>query len=62
MEEFEEAGKHNEWLGGYVKSVKKEVDELEEQIGGIKQEIEKYKELSHDNNREKIVEKLTEEL
>lgn len=29
MNEFEEAGKHNEWLGGYVKTVKKEVDDLE---------------------------------
>jgi len=39
MEEFEEAGKHNEWLGGYVKAVKKEVDELETEIEEIKHEI-----------------------
>jgi len=39
MEEFEEAGKHNEWLGGYVKVVKEEVDELEKEIEEIKQEI-----------------------
>lgn len=59
MNEFEEAGKHNEWLGGYVKTVKKEVDDLEHEIEEIKVEIQKYKEMSHDNNREKIVEKLT---
>ena len=59
MEEFEEAGKHNEWLGGYVKVVKEEVDELEKEIEEIKQEIQKYKEMTHDNNWEKIIEKLT---
>ena len=59
MEEFEEAGKHNEWLGSYVQGCKKEVDDLEEEIEGIKAEIQKYKEMSHDNNREKIIEKLT---
>jgi len=59
MNEFEEARLHNEWLGGFVQVVKEDFDKLEQEIEQIKQEIAKHKEMTHDNNREKIIEKLT---
>jgi hypothetical protein len=62
LNQFREAGDQNNWLQGYVKEVKKEVDILDVEISEIKEEIKKYKSMSSDNNREKIVEKLSNEL
>ena len=50
MEEFQKAGEHNKFLHEYVKDVKEEVDNLENEINEMNKEIKVLKGTSEDNN------------
>jgi predicted nucleic acid-binding Zn-ribbon protein len=64
VNEFVKAEQHNYSLFTYVKDLTAEMDELEEEIKKIREEIDKYKGqgVNNENNREKILSKLKEEL
>lgn len=62
--EFQKAEEHNFSLYEYVKGLTSDLDALEEDIKRIREEIEKYRGhgVNNENNREKILKKLNDEL
>ena len=64
VNEFVKAEDHNYSLYKYVGELTTEMDELEEEIKRIREEIDKYRGhgVNNENNREKILDKLTKEL
>lgn len=64
LEDFQQAGKQNQYLEDFVKDVEEKVQQLDDEIDDIKLEILKYRGLvdSNDNSKKKLVEKLQAEL
>jgi len=64
VQEFVKAEDHNLSLMQYVNDLTGEINTLEEDIKGLREDIDKYRGhgVNNENNREKILKKLNEEL